>query len=235
MNCSPPLSPTSRPISTRTTFLIIRLQGFTRASSTAHPLMAPLSTPERVADYSTPPTIVADPNRRSLHRTEWIQEFFNTATSPVGHGFNLVSSNPNYHLVPADERAGFACYSFVPKSDIPLKVIVLDDTQREDDGSIDIHGHGFLDATRWAWLASRTCRWSDGQSVDDHCVPHSDLRYQYRHRTGMVAWRHGDPSTTTTNACTIYGTGYDPSEHAEPADVDLRASSCQSRQSFCIA
>jgi hypothetical protein len=40
----------------------------------------------------------------------------------------------------------------VPKSDIPIKVIVLDDTQKEDDGSADIHGHGFLDKARWAWL-----------------------------------------------------------------------------------
>jgi hypothetical protein len=31
-------------------------------------------------------------------------------------------------------------------------VIVLDDTQREDDGSPDIHGHGFLDPARWNWL-----------------------------------------------------------------------------------
>jgi len=29
---------------------------------------------------------------------------------------------------------------------------VLDDTQREDDGSVDIHGHGFLDRVRWEWL-----------------------------------------------------------------------------------
>ena len=29
---------------------------------------------------------------------------------------------------------------------------MLDDTQREDDGSTDIHGHGFLDAERWTWL-----------------------------------------------------------------------------------
>ena len=31
-------------------------------------------------------------------------------------------------------------------------MIVLDDTQREDDGSADIHAHGYLDAERWAWL-----------------------------------------------------------------------------------
>ena len=29
---------------------------------------------------------------------------------------------------------------------------MLDDTQKEDDGSADIHGHGFLDQARWAWL-----------------------------------------------------------------------------------
>jgi metallophosphoesterase (TIGR03768 family) len=47
---------------------------------------------------------------------------------------------------------GFACYSFLPKVGIPLKVIVLDNTQREDDDSHDIHGHGFLDKARWEWL-----------------------------------------------------------------------------------
>lgn len=93
------------------------------------------------------PVIVADPNRRSLVRAEWVQEFFNTSSNPVGHGFNLVDkSNP---LTQSD---GFACYSFVPNPALPLKVIVLDDTQSENDGSTDIHGHGYLDANRWAWL-----------------------------------------------------------------------------------
>ncbi|MFA5399850.1 MAG: TIGR03768 family metallophosphoesterase [Dehalococcoidia bacterium] len=96
-----------------------------------------------VANFNSPPKVVADPDRRSLLRTEWINEFFNTTSSPVGHGFNLVDPG---------QPEGFACYSFVPKSTIPLKVIVLDDTQREDDGSADIHGHGFLDQARWEWL-----------------------------------------------------------------------------------
>ena len=93
--------------------------------------------------FTSPPTVVADPDRRSLLRTEWISEFFKTTSNPVGHGFNLV--NPT-------QQSGFACYSFLPKSNVPLKVIVLDDTQSETDGSNDIHGHGFLDANRWAWL-----------------------------------------------------------------------------------
>ncbi|MFA6383788.1 MAG: TIGR03768 family metallophosphoesterase [Candidatus Omnitrophota bacterium] len=94
-----------------------------------------------VTDFKSPPKIATDPNRRSLKRDEWMKEFFKTSTSPVGHGFNITNANK-----------GFACYSFVPKSTMPIKVIVLDDTQREDDGSADVHGHGFLDRPRWDWL-----------------------------------------------------------------------------------
>ncbi|HEY5137975.1 MAG TPA: TIGR03768 family metallophosphoesterase [Methylococcales bacterium] len=94
-----------------------------------------------VGNFSSAPKVVADPDRRSLLRTEWMNEFFNTSSSPVGHGFNV-----------SDANNGFACYSFVPKSTVPIKVIVLDDTQKEDDDSIDIHGHGFLDEARWTWL-----------------------------------------------------------------------------------
>jgi metallophosphoesterase (TIGR03768 family) len=93
--------------------------------------------------FVSPPAVAADPDRRSLLRTELIGEFFKTTSNPVGHGFNLV--NPT-------QQSGFACYSFLPKSNIPIKVIVLDDTQSETDGSTDIHGHGYLDANRWAWL-----------------------------------------------------------------------------------
>jgi len=93
--------------------------------------------------FTSPPTVVADPKRRSLTKLEWVHEFFKTSTSPVGHGFNLV---------PPGHARDFACYSFVPKAKIPLKVIVLDNTQREDDGSTKIHGHGFLDRARWNWL-----------------------------------------------------------------------------------
>ena len=97
----------------------------------------------KVEDFSSPPTVAADPDRRSLSKAQWRKEFFNTSTKPVGHGFNLVPSN---------QEDGFACYSFVPKSNIPIKVIVLDDTQSEEDGAVSIHGRGFLDQARWIWL-----------------------------------------------------------------------------------
>lgn len=93
------------------------------------------------AEFAAPPKIAPDPDRRPLLRAEWMKEFFDTASTPVGHGFDKAAL-----------ARGFACYSFVPKADVPVKVISLDDTQNEDDGSPDIHGHGFLDAERWAWL-----------------------------------------------------------------------------------
>jgi len=96
-----------------------------------------------VEEFSSPPKVVPDKDRRSLAQVEWKEEFFNTSTLPVGHGFNLV---------PPGQEDGFACYSFVPKAAIPIKVIVLDNTQREDDGSITLHGRGFLDQARWLWL-----------------------------------------------------------------------------------
>jgi metallophosphoesterase (TIGR03768 family) len=96
-----------------------------------------------VVTFNNPPKVVPDPDRRSLLRTEWIKEFFTTTSNPVGHGLNLVD--------PKQEK-GFACYSFLPKSNVPVKVIVLDDTQSETDGDTNIHGHGYLDQARWDWL-----------------------------------------------------------------------------------
>ena len=107
---------------------------------------------------ATPPRVVPDAARRHIARHDWTAEFFNTTTAPKGHGFHLVAPEG-----PAASEKGFACYSFVPNAKVPLKVIVLDDTQREDDGSFDIHGHGYLDAARWAWLKNELAQ---GQADD---------------------------------------------------------------------
>ncbi|MFO1414791.1 MAG: TIGR03768 family metallophosphoesterase [Burkholderiales bacterium] len=104
---------------------------------------------------SGPPRVAPDPDRRSLLRQEWVQEFFDTTTLPRGHGFDRID--------PALRAAGFACYSFVPNAAVPLKIIVLDDTQSEADGSRDIHGHAYLDAARWTWLQAELAQ---GQADD---------------------------------------------------------------------
>jgi len=93
---------------------------------------------------STKPVLIAaDENRRPLSSIEWSNEFFNTTSKPIGHGFNR-----------ADAAKGFACYAFEPKSDLPIKVIVLDDTQKDGDPSTDVHGHCFLDSERYTWLVN---------------------------------------------------------------------------------
>jgi metallophosphoesterase (TIGR03768 family) len=95
-----------------------------------------------VKDFEVPPKVLAaDPNRRPLSRNEWMSEFFNTSSSPKGHGFNQ-----------SNVKTGFACYTFEPKSNIPIKVIVLDDTQRENDPNVQGFGHGSLDKERYDWL-----------------------------------------------------------------------------------
>jgi metallophosphoesterase (TIGR03768 family) len=84
----------------------------------------------------TSTTVTADPGRYSLSVKNWMREFFNTTSKPAGHGFT-----------PQMIRDEFACYSFHPKADIPIKVIVLDDTDKVGGGAA-----GSLDRNRFKWL-----------------------------------------------------------------------------------
>jgi len=97
-------------------------------------------------DFSAPPTIVADPTRHSLATLtspslNWMTEFFTTSSNPVGHGFTQDNLDDD-----------FACYSFFPKSDLPLKVIVLDDTSKGP-GQLN-YTLGCLDQKRLDWLTA---------------------------------------------------------------------------------
>jgi len=93
---------------------------------------------------TSPQVLAADPNRRSLRRDEWINEFFTTSSNPVGHGFSQ-----------SNVTSGFACYSFEPKMNLPVKVIVLDDTQQNSDPNNPNnpgYAHSSLDWDRFNWL-----------------------------------------------------------------------------------
>jgi len=91
--------------------------------------------------------IAADPKRRSLSISAWMSEFFNTTSKPVGHGFTQ-------QMI----AEGFACYHFYPKANLPLKVIVLDDTDKT--GS----AFGSLDTKRYNWLINEL---EAGQNADE--------------------------------------------------------------------
>jgi metallophosphoesterase (TIGR03768 family) len=95
-------------------------------------------------DFQNPPPVAPDANRRSLASDSsttraWMQEFFNSTTKPVGHGFTQSNLDKDS-----------ACYSFVPKSDIPIKIIVLDDTVKGP-GQAN-YAAGALDDVRYQWL-----------------------------------------------------------------------------------
>jgi metallophosphoesterase (TIGR03768 family) len=92
-----------------------------------------------VGGVTNTPKIAADANRYSLTTSNWMREFFTTTSKPAGHGFNLCNITND-----------FACYSFEPKTNMPIKVIVLDDTMTDKD--YDSKGQAGLDANQLAWL-----------------------------------------------------------------------------------
>jgi hypothetical protein len=105
-----------------------------------------------IIDYgaveTTPlPSIAADPDRYSLTTDtsttfNWMAEFFNTTSSPQGHGYTQANLNGD-----------FASYSFEPKSDVPIKVISLDDTCKANPYDIySSYARGCLDQERYDWL-----------------------------------------------------------------------------------
>jgi metallophosphoesterase (TIGR03768 family) len=91
--------------------------------------------------------VAADPSRRSLTPGQWMAQFFNTTSKPVGHGFTQANVN-----------AGFACYSFKPKPGVPVKIIVLDDTDKVGGGALSA-----LDSKRFNWLVNEL---EAGQKAD---------------------------------------------------------------------
>jgi metallophosphoesterase (TIGR03768 family) len=113
-----------------------------------------------VGNFPSPQKVVADPNRRSLRRAEWMKEFLVTTSAPAGHGFTR-----------ANVEDDFACYSFHSKAALPIKVIVLDDTQRDEDISPRLtatsspgYGHGSIDEKRYDWLVKEL---TDGQAAGE--------------------------------------------------------------------
>ena len=100
--------------------------------------------------FETPPTVAADPDRRMLATpldspTNFVNAFFDSTSLPQGHGF---ASGATGSLA--------ACYSFVPRADLPIKVIVLDNTCKADvpGQSALFYGGGWVDAARLSWLTN---------------------------------------------------------------------------------
>ncbi len=104
-----------------------------------------------VAHFPNPPTVAADPKRHSLSMMDWMSGFLTTKSKPVGHGFT--------QKMITDE---FACYHFYPKANIPIKVIVLDDTDRVGGAAASA-----LDHKRYNWLVHEL---DEGQATGELMV-----------------------------------------------------------------
>ena len=95
------------------------------------------------------PTVAADSKRHSLstptsNSLNWMKGFFNTTSKPKGHGFTQTNLDND-----------FASYTFEPKANLPLKVIVLDDTCKPNPyAAKSAYARGCLDQERYDWLVN---------------------------------------------------------------------------------
>ncbi len=94
---------------------------------------------------------------------------------------------------PSNVRTGFACYTFEPKSNIPIKVIVLDDTQRDDDlnnpDSLG-YGHASLDNERYDWLVKELDK---GQAEGKLMIIAAHIPISVEQADSMMGWNPAAP------------------------------------------
>lgn len=108
-------------------------------------------------DYATRPTVAADPDRHIIAEdiaspTNFVAEFFMTTSEPSGHGFNRDGAGSTA-----------ACYTFDPLTNVPIRVIVLDNTCKADqtNQSPTFYGAGWLDDARYMWLTNELQKGQD--------------------------------------------------------------------------
>jgi len=112
----------------------------------------------READFAQPPTVVPDADRRALATPDtspsrnFMRAFFETSSLPVGHGYTQANLDRD-----------FACYTFEPRADLPLRVLVLDNTAKKNDAlhKMAYYGTGNLDQARIDWLLAELQRGQD--------------------------------------------------------------------------
>ena len=106
-----------------------------------------------LASQMTPPIVAADRNRHALttdtsSSLNWMKEFFKTTSEPKGHGFTQANLDND-----------FVSYTFEPRASVPVKVIVIDDTCKENPyASAQSYSHGCLDQERYDWLINELNR-----------------------------------------------------------------------------
>jgi metallophosphoesterase (TIGR03767 family) len=127
---------------------IIDVQGMTTGTSKTTGTSA--SLPDNYSDLGTfgkllvalelkGTPVVADPNRRLVSRKAFIQDHFNTAGLPVGHGFQGVGTDKAYYAIPSGT------------ADL-VRYITLDATNTNTDGFGSGAAGGSIDSDQLDWL-----------------------------------------------------------------------------------
>ncbi len=112
----------------------------------------------KASDFAQPPTVAPDPDRRSLATPDqtpsrnFMRAFFDTTSLPIGHGFTQENLDRD-----------FACYTFEPRADLPVRVLVLDNTAKRNDAlnKMAYYGTGQVDQRRLDWLFAELQRGQD--------------------------------------------------------------------------
>ena len=100
-----------------------------------------------VADFARPPKVLAaDPDRRSLSKSDWVSESSRRSRTPG----RRVRRGGRCHRV--------RLLHLEPKAEAPIRVLVLDDTQRDDEPYDNGYGHASLDEERYGWLVAELDR-----------------------------------------------------------------------------
>lgn len=76
-------------------------------------------------DELTPGAIVADGDRHFISKSDFIEEHFNTTTTPAGHGFTS-----------RNQERGTVSYTVRPVEDVPIRLVVMDTVASDPDESI---------------------------------------------------------------------------------------------------
>lgn len=98
--------------------------------------------------------VVADPGRRLLSRKAFIQDHFNTAGLPVGHGFQGVGIDKAYYAIPYGTN------------DL-IRYITLDSTNTNTDGFGSGSAGGSIDTDQLNWLEQQL-RANSSRYIDTH-------------------------------------------------------------------
>lgn len=127
--------------------------------------------------------VTADPNRRLLDRSAWVDEHFTTTGTPKGHGFT------------AENRAKNTAYYYFDKGSVRLVVL---------DTVAPFGQHGAMDDKQFAWLSKLLRRSTDKYvmlfshhplaSFEDDAVAAKVRKELLRHPT-VIAWVNGHTHT----------------------------------------